>query len=46
MLTNLVEWDSRRVPTYQQEDLPDIRKIHTDKWIRWHENSIKWQLIL
>lgn len=44
-LKNLEERHGRRMPTYTQKDLPNIRKIYTDKWLRWN-NKAPWQLLI
>jgi hypothetical protein len=42
-LKNLEERHGRRMPSYTREDIPNIRKVYTDKWLRG-DNKAPWQL--
>jgi hypothetical protein len=44
-LKNLEERNGRRAATFTQDDLPNIRKLYTDKWLRGN-NKAPWQLYI
>ena len=46
MLKALETWFGRRMDSFEQSDMPNIRKLYNDKWIRWHENKAEWKLIV
>jgi hypothetical protein len=43
-LKNLELRHGRRIPVYTQNDLLNIRKLYTDKWLRWGGNKAQWKL--
>lgn len=43
-LKNLEEKHGRMTASFSQKDLPNIRIIYTDKWLRFKDNNIQWQL--
>jgi hypothetical protein len=45
MLKNLEEKHGRMVSSFTQKDLPNIRKLYTDKWLRV-ENKAPWGLYI
>ena len=46
MLKNLEERNGRKPPSFSQKDIPNIRKIYIDKWLRWNENKAEWKLYI
>ena len=46
MLKLLEEWHGRKVELFEQKDLPNIRKLYNDKWVRWPDNLVEWHLLI
>jgi hypothetical protein len=46
MLKNLEEEHERMVSWFTQNDLPNIRKLYTYKWLRTEGNKAPWGLYI
>ncbi|TVT99417.1 hypothetical protein EJB05_55238, partial [Eragrostis curvula] len=43
MLMNTEHWDGRSVPNFSEEDMPNIRKLLTYKWLTHKHNISDWK---
>ncbi|CAM0912916.1 unnamed protein product [Alopecurus aequalis] len=46
MLRLLEEWQGRRVEMFDQKELPNMRKVMNEKWLRWPGYQVKWEFVL
>jgi hypothetical protein len=42
MFMHAQHWDGRTIYNFKEEDIPNIRKILTHKWVTHPENQTKW----